>query len=247
MACLARSRDDLETLSATHEHLHAVVADVTDRDGLEAAIDALLETHGPCEVLVNNAGYGLRAAVEEIPLDSFRRQMEVNVFSCVRLIQKVLPGMRAARSGCIVNISSVAGRISTPFSGAYCATKFGLEALSDALRVEVRSFGIRVVLIEPGPVKTNFIVAAAEVSDEILENPTSPYAHGYGGMLAQLRTLHDGAWTPEAVADITLRAIQSPNPKARYGAHDWLLSLAIALRAWSPRLLDTLLARRMKL
>jgi len=223
------------------------VADVTDRDGLEVAIDTLLEAHGPCEVLVNNAGYGLRAAVEEIPLDTFRRQMEVNVFSCVRLIQKVLPGMRAARSGCIVNISSVAGRISTPFSGAYCATKFGLEALSDALRVEVRSYGIRVVLIEPGPVKTNFVAAAAEVSDAILENPASPYSQGYGGMLEQLRTLHDGAWTPDAVADITVRAIRNPHPKARYGAHDWLLSLAIALRSWSPRLLDALLARRMKL
>jgi len=247
VACLARSKVDLDALAAEHEHLHAVVADVTDAEGLEAAIDGVLDAHGPCVVLVNNAGYGLRAAVEEIPLDQFRRQMEVNVFSCVRLIQKVLPGMRAARNGCIVNVSSVAGRIATPFSGAYCATKFGLEALSDALRLEVKSLGIRVILIEPGPVKTNFVTAAAEVSDDILENPSSPYSKGYAGMLAQLNQMHSGAWTTEAVVDVTMRAIQSPNPKARYGTHDWLLTLAINLRKFSPGLLDYMLMRRMGL
>ncbi len=247
MACIARSRADLEAVAAEHEHLHAVIADVTDREGLEVAVDEILERHGRCEVLINNAGYGLRSAVEEIPMDQFRRQMEVNVFSCVRLIQKVLPGMRQARSGCIVNISSVAGRVATPYSGAYSATKFGLEALSDALRLELKPFGIRVVLIEPGPVKTNFVTAAANVSDDILENPTSPYSKGYSVMMAQLNKMHAGAWTTDAVADITLRAIASPNPAARYGAHDWFLTLVINLRTLSPRLLDYLLSRRMKL
>ena len=247
VACLARSEAELTSLAAEHEHLHAVVADVTDEAALDATIDRVLEAYGPCAVLVNNAGYGLRAAVEEIPLDQFRRQMAVNVFSCVQLIQKVLPGMRQAKSGCIVNISSVAGRISTPFGGAYCGTKFALEALSDALRVEVKPFGVRVVLIEPGPVKTHFLSAAAVVSDDILENPDSPYAKGYSGMLAQLKDLHSGAWSTDAVVDIVMRSIRNENPSARYGAHDWILTLAIQLRNFSPRLLDYMLARRMGL
>lgn len=245
VGCLARSRADLEALAASRPGLVPVVADVTDAAALEGAVRALLSEHGPCAVLVNNAGYGLRAAVEEIPLDAWRRQFEVNLFSCARVVQLVLPGMRAAGRGCVVNVSSVAGRIATPFSGAYCATKFALEAMSDALRLEVAPFGVHVVLVEPGPVRTDFMNAAGEVSAGIVTRSESPYAAAYRALLAGLDDLHRGAWASDAVAERIVAAALSPSPPARVLACGVTLRAAVALRGVWPGLLDRLARRRL--
>lgn len=247
VAAIARAESELKALAAQHEAILAVPLDLTDPVATDQVIGALLAERGPCAVLVNNAGAGLRAAVEEIPLEVWRRQFELNLFSGARLTQLVLPGMREARRGHIQNISSVAGLLSTPFSGAYCATKFALEAMSDALRLEVAPWGIHVTLIEPGPVKTHFLEAAAEVSDPILDDARSPYAAFYEGMRRHLGDLHADAWPVERVVDICVSAIGSPSPRPRYGAYSWLLALAIRLKALVPGLLDRVLARRMGL
>ena len=125
------------------------------------------------DVLVNNAGYGQLGPIEEIPADKLRRQLEVNVVGLVAFTQPFLPGMRGRGTGTIVNVSSVAGRVAAPFMGAYNASKFALEGLSDSMRVELGSFGVRVVLIEPGPIRTDFGRAADDVREE---GPYSAYA-----------------------------------------------------------------------
>ncbi len=127
---------------------------------MQRAVRAIEDTHGAVAALVNNAGYSQSGAVEAIPIDRVRAQFETNVFGLLRLTQLVLPGMRRARAGRIVNIGSMGGRLVFPGGGVYHATKYALEALSDALRFEVRGFGIQVVLIEPGLIRTGFGDAA---------------------------------------------------------------------------------------
>ncbi len=245
VAALARDADALDALAEAHPGVVPVACDLTDPGpALEEALSALFAAHGPCTLLINNAGFGLRAAVEEIPLALWRRQFELNLFATARLAQAVLPGMRAAGEGCIVNVSSVAGRIATPYSGAYAATKFALEAASDALRLEVAPFGISVILVEPGPVATSFLAAAGEASDAILDRAGSPYASGYGVLRAQLDGLHGAAWPSERVVDRMMAAITSSSPPARVVCCDRSLRLALWLRALAPGLLDRLLARR---
>src|SRR2546430_8224708 len=130
--------------------------DVTDEAAMQAAVKQIGDAHGALGVLVNNAGYGLFGALEEVPLDAVRAQFATNVFGALRLIQLVLPGMRAQRWGRVVNVSSVLGRAAPPGGGAYDASKYALEGMSDALRLEVAPFGVRTVLIEPGPTRTRF-------------------------------------------------------------------------------------------
>src|SRR4051812_49140948 len=128
---------------------------------MRAAVDEVEAAEGSVGVLVNNAGYSLSGALETLPMDEVRRQFETNVFGLLRLTQLVLPGMRRAGHGTIVNVSSMGGRLVFPGGGAYHATKFAVEALSDALRMEVRGFGIDVVCVEPGLIRTEFGATAA--------------------------------------------------------------------------------------
>jgi short-subunit dehydrogenase len=136
--------------------------DLTDEDSVEACVKSIIEREGRIDILVNNAGYGSYGAIEDIPISEARRQFEVNLFGLARLTQAVLPSMRAKRFGRIVNISSIAGKIYTPFGGWYHATKFALEGFSDCLRLEVEPFGINVVVVEPGGIKTEWGTIAAE-------------------------------------------------------------------------------------
>jgi len=134
--------------------IHLARMDVDSDASVQACISALESTHGPIDVLVNNAGITRIGTVEELPLEAFRAVMETNYFGTIRCIQAVLPGMRARRSGCIVNISSVSGRLSTSPLGPYAASKFAVEALSEALAQEVLPFGLRVVVVQPGTIDT---------------------------------------------------------------------------------------------
>ena len=136
--------------------------DVTDDDSMRAGVEQIVAETGRIDVLVNNAGYGSYGAIEDVPLDEARRQFDVNVFGAMRLTQLVLPHMRAQRSGTVVNISSMGGKIHTPLGGWYHGTKFAVEALSDCLRLEVKPFGIDVVVIEPGGIRTEWGEIAAE-------------------------------------------------------------------------------------
>src|SRR4051795_10471364 len=149
--------------------------DVTDDDSMTAAVEAVEREQGAVGVLVNNAGYSQSGAVESVPMDAVRRQFETNVFGLVRMCQLVLPAMRAQRWGRIVNISSMGGRLVFPGGGFYHASKFAVEALSDALRFEVQGFGVRVVIVEPGLIKTEFGNAAVSTLDPAANE--GPYAH----------------------------------------------------------------------
>ena len=198
--------------------LETLELDVTSDESADRAIAEIERRAGPLEVLVNNAGVAVAAAMEEISIDDLRRQFETNVFSMVRMAQRVLPGMRARRRGCIVNMSSIAGRTSNPLMGPYSGSKHAVEAISDAMRMELASFGIRVVMIEPGFIPTNIGQASAEISSRYTGNAaTSPYAPVYLGFLQLWRKIMANAKsTPEDCARLILGAVRSASPRARY-------------------------------
>jgi NAD(P)-dependent dehydrogenase (short-subunit alcohol dehydrogenase family) len=190
---------------------------VTDEASMQAAVSAVEEADGAILALVNNAGYSQSGAVETIAMDDLRRQFETNVFGLVRMCQLVLPGMRREGRGRIVNISSMGGRLVFPGGGAYHGTKFAVEAISDALRFEVRGFGVHVSIIEPGLIKTSF----GETAHDSVPQQDGPYgkfnvavakatADAYTGPMAKL-----GAG-PEAVAKVVEKAITSRRPRTRY-------------------------------
>lgn len=193
--------------------------DVTDEDSMSSAVKQVTEAEGAVGVLINNAGYSQSGAVEAVPIDDVRRQFETNVFGLIRMCQLVLPGMRQQHSGKIVNIGSMGGRLTFPGGGIYHATKYAVEAISDALRFEVRGFGVDVILVEPGLITTNFgEVAVASVGGG---GPDGAYAEfnrkvakvtedAYKGPMSKL-----GAG-PDAVAKAIAGALRSDRPKARY-------------------------------
>jgi NAD(P)-dependent dehydrogenase (short-subunit alcohol dehydrogenase family) len=150
----ARNPADIETLGEAGCELATL--DVTDQSDVDRVVDRILDEEGAIDSLVNNAGYGQFGPIEDVPTERVHEQFDVNVYGPHRLIKAVLPAMRRERDGTIVNVSSVAGRVSFPGGGVYCGSKFAVEAMSDALRNEVAEHGIDVVVVEPGPVKTNF-------------------------------------------------------------------------------------------
>ena len=163
----ARRTDRLEKLAA--EGVRPLAMDVTDDASMTAGIARIIEETGRIDVLINNAGYGSYGAIEDVPIDEARRQFEVNLFGLGRLVQLVTPHMRGQKSGTIINISSMGGRLTTPLGGWYHATKYAVEALSDALRMELKPFGIDVVLVEPGGIRTEWAGIAADHLEETAE------------------------------------------------------------------------------
>lgn len=215
----ARRPETLDTLRSAG--CRTLQLDVTDEASMAAAVAQVESDCGAVGVLVNNAGYGQDGAIEEVPLAQVRRQFETNVFGLMRMCQLVLPGMRRQRWGRIVNVGSMGGRLTFPGGGAYHATKHAVEAISDALRFEVRGFGVRVSLIEPGLILTRFGDAAVG-SMEGQAGDGGPYAafhdavarrtqHAYSGPMARLA----GA-PPQAVARVIEKAITSRAPRSRY-------------------------------
>jgi NADP-dependent 3-hydroxy acid dehydrogenase YdfG len=193
--------------------------DVCDEASMSAAVSAVTEAEGAVGVLVNNAGYSQSGAVETVPMDQVRRQFETNVFGLIRMSQLVLPGMREQRSGKIVNIGSMGGKLTFPGGGLYHATKYAVEAISDALRFEVRGFGVDVILIEPGLIVTAFgDVASASVAAATDDGPYEDFnrkvatltADAYKGPMVKL------GGEPDDVAKAIARAIKSRRPKPRY-------------------------------
>jgi NAD(P)-dependent dehydrogenase (short-subunit alcohol dehydrogenase family) len=177
-----------------------------------------MQRFGRIDVLVNNAGYALRGALEEIPVEQVQQMFDVNVFGVLRLIQAVTPYMRRGQSGRIINISSIAGKLSTPANGPYSASKFALEALSDALRLELAAFGIQVIIVEPGAIKTQFDHTAQAHTQSILSNSASPYQPLYQLSDQFSASMRDQESAPEAVSRVIQEAIESPRPRARYHA-----------------------------
>lgn len=200
---------------------HTMALDVTDEDSMSRVVESIEAEHGAIGVLVNNAGYSESGAVEEISSDRLRRQFETNVFGVHRLVQLVLPGMRRQGWGKIVNISSMGGRLTFPGGGAYHASKYAIEALSDALRFEVKAFGIDVVIIEPGLIRTGFSEAAIGGMSQALAKPGPYGAFNQAVARATKESYEKGMFSklaggPDDVAQAIDKAITARRPRARY-------------------------------
>jgi NAD(P)-dependent dehydrogenase (short-subunit alcohol dehydrogenase family) len=190
--------------------------DVTDEQSMADGVKTVIDAEGRIDVLVNNAGYGYMGAIENVTIAEAKRQLEVNVFGLARLTQLVLPHMRAQKQGCIINTSSVAGKVVIPYGGWYNVSKFSVEALSDALRIEAKPFGINVVLIEPGGIKTDWGIIAADN----LQASSKGTAYEDSG-LKMARILKYGYTSnllsnPIRVARAISRAVNARRPKVRY-------------------------------
>lgn len=219
--------------------------DVGEEAAVSRTVRDVLDRAGHVDALVNNAGYALVGATEDLTRDRLRRQFEVNVFGAMQLCREVLPSMRARRSGRIVNVSSLAGRVSVPLMGAYCGSKFAVEALTDAMRVEARPFGVRVSLVEPGPVVTEFQRNALAASQDILTSE-SAYRPVYRAYLDGGFDMGRGA-TAERVARVIRRALTARRPRSRYRVR-FVDSVATGFVQITPRVvMDWVLARWMAL
>lgn len=218
--------NDLKT-----EGIVPVSLDLTKDDSICACVEQVLNAAGRLDVLVNNAGYGSYGAIEDVPLDEGRRQFEVNLFGMARLIQLITPVMRAQHSGKIVNISSMGGKIWTKFGGWYHAAKYAVEGLSDCLRMELKPFGIDVIVVEPGGIKTDWgIIAAnnlkkssangayAEIANKAAEGMIKNYS---GSLLSK----------PEPIAKTVRRAVTARRPRTRY-----LIGFAAKPMVWTHKI-----------
>jgi len=245
----ARRPETLAELEAAGARTLAL--DVTSEESMVAAVKAVEAEHGSVGTLVNNAGYGEYGPIEETDLERVRTMFETNVFGLSRLTQLVLPGMRRAGHGRIVNVSSMGGRIVFPVGGYYHASKYAVEAISDALRVEVRPFGIDVVVIEPGLIRTGFesrvnegiagdgsLAADRSAYAELLARSEQATAESYRNVLAV---------GPEAVAKVTLKAVEAERPRTRYVVTPAARAMITLRKLGGDRVWDGFVRRQFKL
>jgi len=192
--------------------LKTIQLDVTDSNSVDNAIKSIMDQSGRIDVLVNNAGYGLVGAFEELSMEEIKQQYETNLFGVMRVTQAVLPIMRKQKSGIIVNMSSGAGRFGYPNGSAYVSTKFALEGLTESVAYEVEPFGIKIVLVEPGFVRTNFSNVVAKKS----QSTNSQYSKMTEKMAASIEQMKLKSSPPELVANVVLEVVTSKNPNLRY-------------------------------
>jgi NAD(P)-dependent dehydrogenase (short-subunit alcohol dehydrogenase family) len=216
MRNLDKSKNIREIADKNNLPLYVIQLDVRDDGSVKDAITKIVTAEKRLDVLVNNAGYGLFGSVEDMSMVEIKAQFETNFFGVVRVTQQVLPVMRNQRYGTIVNVSSVGGRIGLPVLSAYHSTKFALEGLSESIAFELESFGIRVIIIEPGVIRTNIINSS--ISAKKAQDPKSPYFsltqkldNSFKMMMASPTSLH-----PQEVAKVILQAVLSENPHLRY-------------------------------
>ena len=194
--------------------LRYVQLDVTDDMSVKQAIETIVNESHNIDILINNAGYGLSGALEDLLIDEIKLQFDTNFFGLIRATQSVLPIMRNQRSGIIVNISSGLGRFGIATSSAYASSKFAVEGLTESMSYELEPFGIKTILVEPGIIKTNFIKAA--VLAQKSKDPNSPYFQFMNNMDEGMKKLIENSESPEYVARVVLDAINDSNPKLRY-------------------------------
>ena len=196
--------------------LEVLQLDVTDDKSVTDAIDMISTRQGRIDVLVNNAGYDHNGAVEELSMEEIKTQFETNFFGAVRLMKAVIPIMRKQRSGIIVNLSSIGGLVGVPLNSAYVGSKFALEGFSESMKYELEGFGIKVILIEPGAIKTNFVENSKQAQKAM--NPDSPYAEFSKKVSEGVRERFKEASSssPKQVAEVILSAIKSEKPNTRY-------------------------------
>ena len=191
-----------------------LVLDVSDEESIENAMGKIIRQYGKIDILINNAGYSIRSAIEEIDLDEMSHMFDVNVYGLIRMIQAVSPYMRHQNSGRIINIGSVSGKLTGYVNGGYCASKHAVEAISDAARLELKSFGIQVALLEPGAMDTDFFKTLSKNSDQRMNNNKSPYSSFYQSDL-NFRKKQKRAEVGKAAEDIC-KILEKKKLKARY-------------------------------
>jgi len=223
------TRGDLEAAAAGLSVI-PIQLDVTDPEQRAAATSRILAEHGRIDALVNNAGIALGGFVEQLGEDELRRVFDVNVFGALALMQLCLPSLRTQRSGVIVNISSMAGRAGLPGLGGYAASKFALEGMTEALRHEMRPFGVRVVLVEPGPYQTDIFGRNRRIAAAVETETSSEYT----AMGAKMESIFAGVkmGDPNEVSDLVVRILTDPKPRLRYP-----LGPKVRGRVWMGRLL----------
>ena len=235
----ARRTDRLQALAA--DGIRPLAMDVTDDASMSAGVNRILEETGRIDVLVNNAGYGSYGAIEDVPIDEARRQFEVNVFGLARLTQLVTPHMRTRGSGTIINISSIGGRLTTPLGGWYHATKYAVEALSDALRIELAPFGIDVVVVEPGGIRTEWASIAADHLAATAEGRA--YAAQIRAVAGAMRSESNARRysPPEVIARTVGKIVTARRPRTRYAVGFMARPLIAARRFLPDRAFDQLI------
>ena len=211
----ARTMQKLQAIAS--DKIHPVELDVTDDGAMQACVQRILDAEGHIDVLVNNAGYGSYGAVEDVPMDEARRQFDVNVFGMARMTQLVLPSMRKAGHGKIINIASMAGRVWTPFAAWYHATKFAVEGLSASMRLELKPFGIDVIVIEPGAIATPWgSIAVRHLRDASKNGVYAGAAERSAARLARRYTSGGSMTSPETIARCIVKAAAAKRPRTRY-------------------------------
>ena len=240
----APKRQELDRLAFEKKlPLESVELDVCDDASVRRALETIWQKAGSLDVLVNNAGIGYIAVVEDLRLADLRQQFETNLFGVLRVTQAVLPHMRQQKRGRILMMSSVAGIVTPPTYGAYSSSKHALEGLTNALRLEMYPFGVEVILIEPGYIVTNFQQTAKELAQPYVEaGKTGPYAKVYSGAWAGANQGRgDSRTTPEDCARVIAEAIESPHPKARYPVTPLAKWVSLAKRLVPDTILDAIL------
>ena len=221
----------------------ALAMDVTDDASMVAAVERIVRRHGRIDVLINNAGYGQMGALEDVSIDDARRQLDVNLLGVGRLTQLCLPHMRARGFGKIINVSSIGGKLSTPLGGWYHASKFGLEGYSDALRMEVRRFGIDVIVIEPGGIESEWGLIAKQQLERVS-------AKGASGHLVAA-VVNSKTWMrdmppPSVITDLIVKALRAKKPRTRYHAGG-MAGVSLFLKYVLPdRMFDRLMVRAVR-
>jgi NAD(P)-dependent dehydrogenase (short-subunit alcohol dehydrogenase family) len=212
MRNMNKSKEITEVSKRENLPLRLVQLDVNDDKSVTDAINNILKEKKSIEVVVNNAGYGLMGSVEDSSLDEIKAQFETNFFGAIRVMQRVIPIMRKQGSGTIVNVSSIAGRIGFPMGSAYVSSKFALEGLSESISYELKQFGIKIILIEPGVIKTKF----ALVTPKKAVNTNSSYSQLMNKLEENLFSTIANGTSPKEVASVILRSITEESPEHRY-------------------------------
>ncbi|GBL40701.1 short-chain dehydrogenase/reductase [Nitrosopumilaceae archaeon] len=193
-------------------NIEIIELDVDDEKSISAAVEKILAKKQHIDVLVNSAGWGLFGSVEDVSMKDFRAQFETNFFGIISIIQKVAPIMRKQGAGVIVNVSSVAGRIGFPGSPAYISSKFALEGLSESIRYELGQFGVKIIIIEPGVIKTNFF-SSMKIAEP---KPDSPYKEITEKVIMGIKMMAELGTPPSEVATTIVNAVKEENPRPRY-------------------------------
>jgi len=238
----ARRMDKMEDIKLLGVKL--LKMDVADDASMVSGVNAIIKAEGRIDVLVNNAGFGSYGAVEDVTMDDARYQIEVNLFGLARLTQLVLPHMRGQKFGKIVNVTSIGGKMATPLGGWYHASKFAVEGLSDSLRLEVKRFGIDVILIEPGGVKTEWGGIAGESMQKVSGN--TAYKKIVQSAMKMFTRAKKNAAEPSLIAELIKKTITVKKPKARYSA-GYLSGVILFMKKWlSDSMFDKIILSQLK-